>query len=156
MNAPFLGYACGSYFSEFLEQLEMSERTVLIQHVSYERTLPPAGRRIWSDGLVQRTADGNPLPGSTESLERDRELKWEDERQINEEQLETIRVAIRESGFFALPPRVTINYCKEDPGTTIWTVTLDGQTGRVVVYDPRPKRSKEIDLLIKTLKEVLG
>ncbi len=134
----------------------MSERNVLVQYVTYQRTERPTGQRVWSDGLVQQTSDDNPLPGPTESLERDRDLQWIDDRHLSEAQLESLRQAIRESGVVGLPPRLTINYCKEDPGTAIWTINIDGQTVRVVVYDPRPKRSAEIDSLIKALQDALA
>jgi hypothetical protein len=152
MNALFLGYSRGvNYRICGVKQM----RSVLIQHVTHQRTERPTGQRVWSDGLVQRVANDNPLPSLTESLERDKDLNWEDEHQINETQVDAIRHTIRTSGFLELPPRLTINYCKEDPGTTIWTVNLDGQTVRVVVYDPRPKRNPAIDLLIQTLKETV-
>src|SRR5262245_540003 len=122
----------------------MAERTVLLQYVINQRNEAPRGLRIWSDGAVQRTADDNPPPTATEMLEKDRALNWVDSQALTGEQVETIRQAIRNSGIFDLPPRLLINYCKEDPGTAIWSVNVDGQTARVVVYDPRPRRSAEI------------
>src|SRR5258707_14253865 len=106
----------------------MPERSLLIQYVTYQRSEPPAGLRIWTSGLLQRVSPDNPLPGPTESLERDRDLKWQDESQLTADQLEIIKAAIRQNKFFALESRLLINYCKEDPGTMIWTVNLDGQT----------------------------
>jgi hypothetical protein len=134
----------------------MPEQNILIQYVINQRNERPTGRRVWSDGQIQRCADDNSPPGMTDLLERDRELNWQDEKQIGAEQVDAIRTAIRESGFFDLPPRLLINYCKDDPGTAIWTVNLDGQTARVVVYDPRPRRSTEIDRLLAALNGVLG
>ena len=131
----------------------MSERVVLIQQVTNQRTHPPTGFRIWSDGLVQRAAD-NPPPTETERLDVDRELKWRDETQLNDTQLQAIREAIQQVSFFDLPPRLLINYCKEDPGAAIWTVNLDGQSARVVVFDPRPKRRVELDRLSAALAEI--
>ncbi len=134
----------------------MAERAVLLQYVTNQRTERPGGRRIWSDGLVQRCAEDNPLPGPTERLDLDRDLRWQDERRLTPDQVGAIRSAIHDIGFFDLPPRLLINYCKEDPGATIWTVNLDGRTGRVVAYDPRPKRSPELDRLTAILNDVLA
>lgn len=134
----------------------MPERDILIQYVINQRGERPTGLRVWSDGQVQRCADDNTPPGMTDLLERDRELNWQDEKQIGTEQVEVLRAAIRDSGFFNLAPRLLINYCKEDPGTAIWTVNLDGQTARVVVYDPRPRRSAEIDKLLAALNAVVA
>ena len=133
----------------------MAERTILLQYVINQRSEPPRGLRIWSDGAVQRPADDNPLPTATELLEKDRALNWIDTQVLVGEQIETIREAIRSSGIFDLPPRLLINYCKEDPGTAIWSVHLDGQSARVVVYDPRPRRSAEIDQLFQAINAVL-
>jgi hypothetical protein len=133
----------------------MAERNVLLQYVINQRSEPPRGLRIWSDGTVQRPADDNALPTATEPLEKDRLLNWIDTQVLTGEQIETIRAAIRLSGIFDLPPRLLINYCKEDPGTAIWTVNLDGQSARVVVYDPRPRRSAEIDQLNQAINAVL-
>jgi hypothetical protein len=49
-----------------------------------------------------------------------------------------------------------INYCKEDPGTAIWTVNVDGQTARVVVFDPRPRRNEALDMLSKQINDIIG
>lgn len=133
----------------------MPERDILIQYVINRRNERPSGLRIWLDGLVQRCAADNSPLGMTDLLERDRDLQWQDEKQLSVEQVDAIRVAIQDSGFFDLPPRLLINYCTEDPGTAIWTVNLDGQTARVVVYDPRPKRSTEIDRLLAELNAVV-
>lgn len=134
----------------------MSERTVLIQYVTHQRTVPPVGTRVWTDGLVEKVAPDNPLPSPTDLLERDRDLRWQEDRQLSSDQVEAIKVAILHSKFFDLEPRLLINYCKEDPGTMIWKVTLDGQTWRVVVYDPRPRRSPALDSLNAALAEILG
>jgi len=89
-------------------------------------------------------------------LERDRDLKWQAARTLSTEPVEAIKTAIRVSNFFALESRLLINYCKEDPNTMIWTVNLDGQSWRVVVFDPRPRRHPKLDALSKTLDEILG
>ncbi|HVO42774.1 MAG TPA: hypothetical protein VMT34_09130 [Aggregatilineales bacterium] len=134
----------------------MSEPTVLLQFVTYQRDLRPSGRRIWSDGRVQRAAEDNPLPGSGERLDLDREIAWADEQTLSAEQIAALRDAILAVRFFDLPVRMLINYCKEDPGTTIWTAMVDGRSGRVVVFDPRPRRSPELDTLLARLTEVLA
>lgn len=134
----------------------MSERVVLIQYVTQQRTERPVGLRVWTDGLVQTVAPDNPLPDPTALLERDRDLKWQNERHLSTQQIDAIKAAIRESSFFELEARLLINYCKEDPGTMIWTVNLDGQSWRVVVFDPRPRRSLQLDNLSKALAEILG
>jgi|GEM_PF-6605875 hypothetical protein len=134
----------------------MSDRIIVLQKVISQRTQPPVGLRIWSDGLVQRPAADNPLPAATERLDKDRDLRWEDDRRLSRSQIEAVQEAIRQVGFFALPPVMLINYCKEDPGTAIWTANVDGQTARVVVFDPRPRRSAELDRLSAVLDEILG
>lgn len=134
----------------------MTERMVLIQCVIAQRTECPTGFRIWTDGVVQHPTAHNPLPNPTERLDLDRPLDWEDECQLNMDQVNAIRDAIRQVKFFDLPPRLLINYCKEDPGTAIWTVNVDGQTGRVVVFDPRPRRSAELDTLSKHITDIIG
>ena len=134
----------------------MTERTILVQRVINQRTEQPDGLRIWSDGLFQRTAEDNPPPGSMDRLDKDRELKCRDIGQLSPKQVEEIRAAIRSSGFFELQPVLLINYCKEDPGTAIWTVTPDGQTARVVVFDPRPRRSTAIDLLNQAIDRIFA
>jgi hypothetical protein len=134
--------------------LLMNERTILIQRVINQRTEQPDGLRIWSDGLLQRTAEDNPQPGSMDRLDKDRQLKWRDTGQLSPEQVEEIRATISNSGFFELQPVLLINYCKEDPGTAIWTVSLDGQTARVVVFDPRPRRNPAIDLLNQAIDRI--
>ena len=134
----------------------MTERMVLIQCVTNQRTERPTGFRIWTDGLVQRSAPDNPLPGPTERLDVDRNLIWQDERHLDSEQVNAIRDAIYQVKFFELPPRLLINYCKEDPGTAIWTANVEGQTARVVVFDPRPRRSTALDTLSKQIGDIIG
>ena len=125
----------------------MSDRTILLQQVIYQRNNPPAGFRIWSDGTFERPAADNPLPDPTERLDRDRDLCWESAFHLSAGQLEALRETIRASGFLTLPSALLINYCKEDPPVAIWVASLDGQTVRVVLWDPRPRRSAEIDRL---------
>ncbi len=132
----------------------MAERTVLVQVVTIQRAERPTGLRIWSDGIVQRGV--GELPGPTELLEKDRTLDWTDVQPLNGDQLAEIRSAIGQSGIFDLEPRLLINYCKEDPGVAIWTVNLDGQTARVAVYDPRPRRSAQLDRLTQAINGVLA
>ena len=133
----------------------MSERNIVLQRVIHQRAVPPAGLRFWSDGLVQRSADDNPLPGPDDRLDKDRDLSWTDAQQLTDEQVLSLKEAIRQANFFDLPPVMLINYCKEDPGTAIWTVNLDGHNGRVVVFDPRPRRSAELDSLDAFVKTLL-
>lgn len=132
----------------------MLERTVLVQLVTIQRAERPTGLRVWSDGVVQRGIGEQ--PGPTELLEKDRPLDWTDTQILNAEKMDAIRNAIGQSGFFNLEPRLLINYCKEDPGVAIWTVNLDGQTARVVVYDPKPRRSPELDRLLQAINGVLA
>ena len=132
----------------------MAERTVLVQVVTIQRAQRPTGLRIWSDGTVQHGIGEQ--PGPTELLEKDRVLEWIDTGILNSDQLAMIREAIGQSGIFGLEPRLLINYCKEDPGVAIWTVNLDGQTARVAVYDPRQRRSPELDRLWQAINSVLA
>ena len=132
----------------------MAERTVLVQVVTIQRADRPTGLRIWSDGTVQHGIGEK--PGQTELLEKDRVLDWTDINILNGDQLATIGTEIAQSGIFGLEPRLLINYCKEDPGVAIWTVNLDGQTARVVIYDPRPRRSPELDRLWQAINGVIA
>ncbi len=134
----------------------MADRVVILQKVFNQRVERPSGLRIWSDGLVQRPTADNPLPAATERLDKERDLQWQDDRQLTTSQVDAIRQAIRQTNFFDLPAVLLINYCKEDPGTAIWTVNLDGTTACVVVFDPRPRRNAELDRLSAALDEILG
>jgi len=129
---------------------------LLLQYVTIERTIPPQGRRILQDGTLQTTAPDNSLPGVSDFLEKDRPLQWIDVRKLSAEEVETIKESIRKSGIFDLPSRILINYCKEDPGTQIWTIDLDGQIHRVVLYDPKPRRAAEIDTLLAALAPIVN
>ena len=134
----------------------MSESDILIQYVVIERTQHPTGRRILNDGTLQRTTADNPLPGPDDLLERDRALNWTTEQHFSSGTVQAIKKAISDSGVFELPPRLLINYCKEDPGVAIWTVNVDGHQTRVVLYDPKPKRSAELDRLLLALNLIWG
>jgi len=134
----------------------MTERMVLVQCIITQRAERPAGFRIWTDGVVQRPAADNPLPNATERLDLDRSVAWQDEGQLDADEVNTIRDTIHQIKFFELPSRLLINYCKEDPGTAIWTVNVDGQTARVVVFDPRPRRSEALDTLSKSITDIIG
>ena len=101
----------------------MTERTVLVQVVTIQRAERPTGLRLLSDGAVQRGS--GTLPNATEPLEKDRTLDWTDSGLLNDDELNVVRAAIRQGGFFDLEPRLLINYCKDDPGVAIWTVNLD-------------------------------
>jgi len=129
---------------------------ILIQYVIVQRDQVPTGQRILTDGHFERTTVGNDRPTPIEPLDRDRVLNWQSEGVITAAQMETIKAKIHESGFFNLQPKLLINYCKEDPGVGIWTVNVDGRQMRVVVYDPKPKRAIEIDILRTLLVEMIG
>ncbi len=58
----------------------MPDRVLLIQYVTHQRTETPCGTRIWTDGFVQKVTSDNSRPDATELLERDRDLKWQDDR----------------------------------------------------------------------------
>ncbi|MHB8625492.1 MAG: hypothetical protein ACYDBJ_00845 [Aggregatilineales bacterium] len=134
----------------------MSEPDILIQYVTVERTQHPTGRRVLADGTLQRTTADNPLPGPDDLLDRDRTLTWTTERRLPPDKIQAIKKAINEAGVFDLPPRLLINYCKEDPGVTIWTVSVDGHQTRIVLFDPKPKRSPELDRLLLALNLIWG
>jgi hypothetical protein len=129
--------------------------SVLLQYVIIQRTDPPVGLRILSDGRLERAAADNPLPGPADRLEFDRPIAWELDRQLAESAIGALKAAVIESGFFNLEPRILINYCKEDPGVAIWNANVDGQSARVVLYDPRPRRSAEIDRLLKAIDTIV-
>ncbi len=133
----------------------MTDTDVLIQYVIVQRKERPMGKRVLQNGTIQRTSPDNALPDPDELLERDRVLNWQDAGHLAPDQLQAIKAAIVESGFFDLPARLLINYCKEDPGTAIWTANIDGRIGRVVLYDPRPRRSAELDKLLGLLTPIL-
>ena len=128
---------------------------VILQYVINQRSAQPTGQRVLADGTVQRPASTNPLPTETERLDLDRDLTWETVGQISAEQVSAITSTVTDSGFFELEPKLLINYCKEDPGTGIWTVNVDGRSHHVVVFDPRPRRSAVIDKLMEVLKVTL-
>ena len=132
----------------------MSESSVLMQYVVFQRNQEPTGFRILPDGKVQRCVN-NGLPSATERLDMDKDLTWQDESNLSEIHLATVQDAIRASGIFEMEPRLLINYCKDDPGTGIWTVNLDDQSARVVVFDPRPKRNAALDVLLQTVNAVM-
>jgi hypothetical protein len=134
----------------------MADRTLLIQYTVNQRKERPAGLRVWSDGVLQRPAEDNPPPTEAERLDVDREIRWTDIRTLTVDQVTAIQVAILSIGFFDLPARLLINYCKEDPGTAIWTAYVEGRCGRVVVFDPRPKRSPELDTFSAQLNEIIA
>jgi len=129
---------------------------ILLQFVTQQRDQKPSGKRILSDGTLQRVSDDTLLPGAADNLEKDRPLDWVTERTLPADTLQTIRAAITESGYFDLEPRLLINYCKEDPPTQIWLAEIDGQRWRVVVFDPRPKRSAALDKLSAALAPLLA
>jgi hypothetical protein len=129
---------------------------IALQYVVNQRDARPTGLRIYEDGLVQRPAPDNPLPGPTERLDRDRPITWQDDRHLSAEQLQSLYAAIRKANFADLVSPMLINYCKDDPGAAIWDVMLDGQHCRVLVYDPRPRRSQALDDLLAALTELVG
>jgi len=134
----------------------MSEPDVLIQYVTIERSHLPTGRRVFADGTLQRTAADNPFPGPDDVLDRDRALNWTTERRLAPAAIQSIKKAINESGLFELPPRLLINYCKEVPAVAIWTANVDNRHTRGVVYDPKPRRSAELDRLLLALNLIWG
>src|SRR5260221_12433415 len=102
----------------------MGDPHILIQTVVIQRVEVPKGIRIWSNGMVERTAPDNALPGPTERLGRDRDLIWQAAGQLTADQIEKLRAVIIENGIFDLLPSLLINYCKDDPGVAIWTINL--------------------------------
>ncbi len=130
--------------------------TPLIQYTIHQRGERVNGLRVLIDGTVQSTAPTNPLPTPTERLDHDHDLQWQILRTLTATELEALQDEIRRIGFFDLPATMLINYCKEDPGTAIWIVNLDGQMWRVLVWDPRPKRSPALDTLMEKLKAIIG
>lgn len=125
---------------------------ILLQYVINQRGERPTGQRVLQDGTFQVVSADNPFPSAIEPLDRDRPLTWDTRDHLSDEQLAAIKAAILATDLFDLPPKLLINYCKEDPGTGIWSADVDGRTTRVVVYDPRPKRSTAVDSLLATLK----
>ncbi len=134
----------------------MTDPQIVLQYVIMQRDQHPTGRRVLADGKVQRTTADNALPTPDDRLDLDRALTWEDEQLLPSEKLQAIRQAVLDSDFFDLPARLLINYCKEDPGTAIWTANVADRQARVVVFDPRPKRSAEIDRLLAALNSILS
>jgi len=134
----------------------MTDVTILVQYTVTQREERPSGFRIWSDGRVQRAAESNPLPTPTERLDVERQIEWADVRTLDAAQLEKARLALRTANFAEMPPKLLINYCKEDPGAGLWIVNVDGQSGRVVVYDPRPKRNAALDTLLSEISSYVN
>jgi hypothetical protein len=132
----------------------MSDTKPLLQCVVNQRDQAPTGWRILPDGVVQHAVD-NPPPGPDDSLASDRALNWQTRRQLDAAEIASVKTAVLESGFFDLLPKLLINYCKEDPGTAIWTAHIDGREARVVLFDPRPRRSAELDKLSGLLAPLL-
>ena len=132
------------------------DRSILIQCVIIQRDQVPSGWRVLIDGRYERTSVDNAAPTATELLDRDRALNWQSAGILSIDQVQAIQLAIRESGFFNLQPRLLINYCKEDPGVAIWHVSIGDEQARVVVYDPKPKRSVELDKLRTMLNQYVA
>jgi hypothetical protein len=132
----------------------MSE--ILVQYVVNQRGELPKGWRVLSNGQAQKISANNPLPSPTERLDVPREVLWQDWGLLLEPALAALQAALRTSGILALPAKLLINYCKEDPGAGLWLVNLDGQSARIVVYDPRPKRDAGLDALLKVADSLFG
>lgn len=130
---------------------------VVLQYIVNQRGSAPTGLRITADGNVSRPAPDSAPPGPTARLDMERQdVVWVAVGQIGPEGVEALREALRANRFLELPARLLINYCKEDPPAALWTATLDGQTVRVTVFDPRPKRSTEIDGVLAALQRITG
>jgi len=130
---------------------------IVLQYIVNQRGSAPTGLRVAADGTVSRPAADSAPPGPTARLDVERpDVVWVDIGHIGVEGVESVREALRANRFFELPARLLINYCKEDPPAAIWTATLDGKTTRVTVFDPRPKRSAEIDGLLAALQRITG
>ncbi|GAB4546348.1 MAG: hypothetical protein OHK0023_05810 [Anaerolineae bacterium] len=130
---------------------------ILVQYVVNERNAVPRGLRIDRDGTAYRPAPNNPPPERTARLDRARtDLQWQAVKRLEPATLDSVMAALRAADFFALPPQLLINYCKDDPPAGIWQVSLDGQSAQVVVFDPRPKRNAALDVLLATLEAVLA
>jgi hypothetical protein len=127
---------------------------LLIQYVVNQRGEPPTGLRVLTDGTLQRPSATNAPSTPTERLDVDRTLTWETMGHLAPEQVARLGAALESSGFFDLPPRLLINYCKEDPGAAVWQANLGGRSATVVVFDPRPRRDPVIDRLLDALKAV--
>jgi hypothetical protein len=125
-----------------------TDAPILLQYVITQRGERPSGQRVLQDGTLQAVAADNPPPSATEPLDRDRVLVWETRSHLSAEQVAAIKATILATDLFDLPPKLLINYCKEDPGTGVWSADVDGRKARVVVYDPKPKRSAAVDSLM--------
>ncbi len=132
----------------------MTDPKPLLQCVVNQRDQAPTGWRILHDGVLQHAAE-NPPPAPDDPLANDRALHWRMVRQLDSAAIAAVKEAVVACGFFDLQPKLLINYCKEDPGTAIWTADIDGREARVVVFDPRPRRSVEIDKLSAVLAPLL-
>jgi hypothetical protein len=129
---------------------------VLIQYLLQQRGERPTGFRIWPDGRVEHCAATNPVPTPTARLDHEPELIWQESGRLDTAQLGAVKEAIRQAKLEALPPRLLINYCKEDPGAALWTFNLDGQSGQITVYDPHPKRHPQLDTLLAQLQTMVA
>jgi len=130
--------------------------SVILEYYVNERDVSPKGIRVYEDGRVERPAPDAPPPAPTERLDRGREVPWVAARQLSETDLNSLKKAVRESGFFALEGSLLINYCKDDPPAALWLAALEGETHRVVLWDPRPGRNAVIDGLLRALETTLG
>ncbi|MCE7946989.1 MAG: hypothetical protein DYG88_06130 [Chloroflexi bacterium CFX4] len=130
---------------------------LLVEYVIQQRSVPPQGFRLLSDGTLLRLTSDNAPPAPTARLDQDRaDLAWQAAGTLSPEALEQARAALQAADLFSLPPVLLINYCKDDPPTGIWQVTLDGQRARIVVFDPRPKRQARLDALLAALEPLLA
>ncbi len=129
---------------------------VLIQYVLQQRGERPVGFRIWPDGRTEQCAATNSTPDPSARLDREPELTWQPGGSLDRAQLEALRAAIREAKLSALPSKLLINYCKDDPGSAIWTFNLDGEAGQITVYDPHPKRYPQLDMLLAQLQAMVA
>jgi hypothetical protein len=135
---------------------DVREPEIIMQVVVNERGERPNGLRILADGAVQQpTPDTPPIAGG-ERLDREGKIAWHTLKIIDSAALDRVRDAVRAADFAALPPQMLINYCKEDPGTAIWHVHIDGAHWRVLVWDPRPRRSPALDRLMAALVQIVG
>lgn len=132
---------------------------IIIQVVTHQRGEAPNGLRVLADGAVQQpppNAPENAAPAPTARLDHDRPLVWQTLKTLDADALNAVIMAVRAANFAALPTQMLINYCKEDPGTAIWQAAIDGETYRVVVWDPRPRRSAALDTLMAALAQICG
>lgn len=130
----------------------MADSDLILEHTLHHRT--PWAIRFYADGRVEEYSDQVMRFENDQIVTHQQPLEWRPLTKLSDEELDSLKDAVRQSGILSLPAQVGNPNQVQDGAVAEWYARLGERENRVAAWEPEASENpglKELSVAIQTI-----